>query len=95
MDIKAAAEYMGRTPGGIRGLIQSKVLACCKIDDRAHIVKATWIESSSGPRPDSCCTVHRHNGYKNGARGEIDMARFSPEPMTRLCVRRSTGSQTR
>lgn len=37
MSIKCAAEYMGRPEGGIRHLIETKVLTTCKIDRRTQI----------------------------------------------------------
>jgi hypothetical protein len=37
MSIEDAAEYMGRPEGGIRHLIEAKILPVCKIDRRTQI----------------------------------------------------------
>jgi hypothetical protein len=37
MSIKDAAEYMGRSEGGIRHLIEAGLLPVCKIDARVQI----------------------------------------------------------
>jgi hypothetical protein len=37
MSIKVAAEYMGRPEGGIRHLIEGKMLPVCRIDRRVQI----------------------------------------------------------
>lgn len=37
MSIEIAAEYMGREPGGIRHLLETKLLPSCRIDRRVQI----------------------------------------------------------
>lgn len=40
MSIETAAEYMGREPGGVRHLLEAKLLPCCRIDRRVQIRRA-------------------------------------------------------
>ncbi len=37
MSIETAAEYMGREPGGVRHLLEAKLLPSCRIDRRVQI----------------------------------------------------------
>lgn len=37
MSIEIAAEYMGREPGGVRHLLDAKLLPSCRIDRRVQI----------------------------------------------------------
>lgn len=37
MTIEIAAEYMGREPGGVRHLLEAKLLPSCRIDRRVQI----------------------------------------------------------